>query len=221
MRVWYARFPAGPDGAFVMAAVVGDDHPDRTAVDVPADADLDTRGLVLYRGRYDRAGRLQRVAVNPAVVPRAPALWYLEVPEPDDDPPAMHLVVFATADRPAGTVVDIGAAAHLDPTEGDRVGSLRWWTPTGQAHQVYVAPRARRRGIATALTLAGAALCLGRRWPSLWGTGELTDLGAAWTGRAVWASRVQPRTRHLPPMTPDAEAAGVPRRLLEPDPDGG
>ncbi len=57
--------------------------------------------------------------------------------------------------------------------------------------------------------------------PSLWGTGELTDLGVAWIDRAFWTSRVAPWTRRLPPMTPADDAAGVPRRNLIPDDEPG
>lgn len=69
----------------------------------------------------------------------------------------------------------------------------------------------------TKLALAGAAYCRGPGWPSLWGTGEVTDLAEAWVDRAVWRGRVGERSRRMAPMTPADEAAGVPDRNLFPD----
>jgi GNAT superfamily N-acetyltransferase len=204
----------------VLAAVLGDRHPDRAVVDVAAGTDVDALGLVAYRGRYRPDGELGQVWVNPALLRPGPDLWYVEVPEPEADPPATNLLAIATTDLPAGTVAPPGVVEQLGTPEHRRVGSLRWWVGNGQVHQIYVDPRARRQGVATSLGAAGCALALGRGWPTLWGTGELTDLGVAWTTGKVWSSRiVGPRTP-LPPMTPAPEADGLPPRLLEPDEPG-
>jgi hypothetical protein len=44
--------------------------------------------------------------INPARAPRAPDLWYCAIPDTTAGRPAMHLVAFATADVPPGTVID-------------------------------------------------------------------------------------------------------------------
>ena len=221
-RVWYARRAASPPGDFLLTAIEGDLHPDRSVVDADDEAsgvgakEAEESGRVLYRARY-HDGWMTQVNVNADLVPVAPPLWYLEVGEPDDDPPAMTLVAFATDHVRDGTVVAASVLNQLALGRTSQFGALRWWVETGQVHQIYVAPPARRRGVGTKLALAGAAYCRGPGWPSLWGTGEVTDLGEAWIGQAVWRGRVDQRSRRMPPMTPPEEIAGIPDRNLFPD----
>ncbi len=213
-HVWYARRPAGPADEFTLTAIEGDRYPDRSVV---GDAnESESFGRVLYRARY-RDGWMIKVTVDASLVPVAPPLWYVEVGEPDAEPPAMTLVAFATDHIPDGTVVSAPALDEFALGPTSQIGALRWWVDTGQVHQIYVAPQARRRGVGTKLTLAGAAYCRGPGWPSLWGSGEITDLGEAWIGQAVWRGRVDQRSRLMPPMTPSEETAGVPDRNLFPD----
>ncbi|HWE55080.1 MAG TPA: hypothetical protein VG435_06180 [Acidimicrobiales bacterium] len=196
--VWFARTPA-PDGQMHLACVIGEEHPYRHVVDVPGDQP----GTVLYRAEYDAAGQMTRATVDPAFAPGAVDLWYSELPEPDADPPATNLLAFATPEWPDGTIVAAAALeeAGIDPRE--QVAAVRWWNGTGQVHQVFVAAHMRRKRIGTKLVLTGAALTVGRRWPSLWSGGELTDLGTSWISASVWAARVAPRSLEVPPMTPD------------------
>ena len=201
-----------------LTAVLGDRHPNRHVVDV-AEGDVPgPGGLVLYRSHYRADGDLTRAVVEAALVPAAPALWYIEQPEPELDPPATNLIAFATPEFADGTIVDTDRWESLGADHREQVAALRWWTRTGQVHQVYVSPHWRRKGIGNKLVLVGAASTVGRRWPSLWGTGELTDLGEAWTRRSLWHTRVAPRSRNLPPMTPPLEAVGIAERNLHPDP---
>jgi GNAT superfamily N-acetyltransferase len=216
-RVWYARRREPGGDGFTVTAIQGDRHPDRTVVDTDTNTDnLEAEGRPLYRARY-RDGWMVQVTVEPSLVPEAPALWYVEVGEPEAEPPAMVLVAFATDHFPDGTVMAASALDEHGLERDHQIGALRWWVLTGQVHQIYVAPSARRRGVGTKLSLAGAAYCRGPGWPSLWGTGEVTDLGEAWIDRAVWRGRVEQRSRRVPPMTPDDEAVGVPRRNLFPE----
>lgn len=216
-RVWYARRSTGTGGEVTLTAIEGDRHPDRTVVDVGDDDDAEASGRPLYRGHY-RGGWMTQVTVEAALVPDAPPLWYVEVGDPDGEPPAMILVAFATDHFPDGTVVTASALGDTGLERDSQCGALRWWVGTGQVHQIYVAPSARRRGVGTKLALAGAAYCRGPGWPSLWGTGEVTDLGEAWIAQAVWRGRVEERSRRMPPMTPGDETTGVPDRNLFPDP---
>ena len=130
----------------------------------------------------------------------------------------MTLVAFTTDHFADGTVVAAPMLAEVGLGREDQAGALRWWVGTGQVHQIYVAPLARRQGVGTKLALAGAAYCRGPGWPTLWGTGQVTDLGEVWIDQAVWRGRVQQLAERMPPMTPAHEAAGVPERNLFPDP---
>jgi GNAT superfamily N-acetyltransferase len=197
MPLWFAR-TGRPDGSMSLACVLGTEHPYRHVVDAVAGAGK----TILYRADYAAGGEMTRAAVDPAFADRAVDLWFVEMPEPLADPPATNLVAYATPEWPDGTVVaaDEAERSGVDPRE--QVGAVRWWTATGQVHQVYVAAHMRRRRIGTKLVLTGAALTVGRRWPSLWANGELTDMGQAWITGSVWAPRVAPRTRVVPPMTP-------------------
>ncbi|HET6874915.1 MAG TPA: hypothetical protein VFH70_09065, partial [Acidimicrobiales bacterium] len=120
-------------------------------------------------------------------------------------PPATNLIAFATPEWPDGTLVPRADAERAGADAREQVGAVRWWTATGQVHQVYVAAHMRRRRIGTKLVLTGAALTVGRQWPSLWSSGDLTDLGHAWISASVWSSRVAPRARVVRPMTPEYE----------------
>jgi hypothetical protein len=212
MDLWFARRP-GPDGSMELTAVLGDGHPYRSVVD----AEPGPKDVVLYRSFYRPDGTMTRAVVDPAITPRAPGLWYLEWPESELDPPATNLIAFATPEFADGTIVDGERWEALGADVREQVAALRWWTRTGQVHQVYVAPQWRRCGIGNKIVLVGAASTIGRRWPSLWSGGETTDLGEAWVRPAVWGTRVAPRSRRIPPMTPPPDAVGVPQRHLQPD----
>ncbi|MGH9056275.1 MAG: hypothetical protein ACRDYY_10520, partial [Acidimicrobiales bacterium] len=156
----------------------------------------------LYRSEYRADGEMTVCVVDPAFQQGGIDLWHIELTEPDADPLATNLLAFATPDWPDGTIVSLDEADATGVDLREQVGALRWWTGTGQVHQIYVAAHMRRRRIASKLVLTGAALTVGRRWPSLWATGELTDLGAEFVSRALWTSRVAPRSKQHPPMTP-------------------
>jgi GNAT superfamily N-acetyltransferase len=208
MPLWFARTNVetaanpgdGRRGGLELACVLGQEHPYRHVVRAPPGS---YRGQVLYRARYGSDGEMSRVVIDPAFVTSGMDLWFTEFREAGADPPATNLVAFATPDWPDGTIVpsDWLKEAGVDPST--QVGAVRWWTTTGQVHQVYVAAEMRRRRIGTKLVLTGAALTVGRRWPSLWSRGDLTDLGVAFVDASAWSSRVAPQSRVVPPMTPD------------------
>jgi GNAT superfamily N-acetyltransferase len=184
-----------------LSCVIGEEHPYRQVVEL---AEVPSRATVLYEAEYRPDGEMTKVAVEPSFAPDAAELWYSEVPEPEADPPATNLLAFATLEWPDGAVV--GPMERSGTDLRAQVGALRWWTDTGQVHQIFVIPHMRRRRVGTKLVLAGAALTVGRRWPSLWSSGDLTDLGTSWISASVWAPRVAPRTSVVPPMTPGDES---------------
>lgn len=200
--LWYARTPR-PGGGMHLDIVMSSEHPPRQVVDV---AEGSSPGPVLCRADYRADGELIRNAPEPEYATGAVDQWYVEVPEPDADPPATNVVAFATPEWPDGTLV---ARADFDAAGIDlreQVGALRWWVGNGKVHQVYVAPHMRRRRVGTKLILTAGLIALGRRWALLWAGGDLTDEGAALVSAAVWSARVAPRSRVMPPMTPPGEA---------------
>ena len=200
-----------------LTAVLGDRHPNRYVVDV-AEGDVPgPGGLILYRSHYRADGDLTRAVVE-AVLVAARCCGTSSSPNPSSTPPPPTSSPSPPPSSADGTIVDTDRWESLGADHREQVAALRWWTRTGQVHQVYVSPHWRRKGIGNKLVLVGAASTVGRRWPSLWGTGELTDLGEAWTRRSLWHTRVAPRSRNLPPMTPPLEAVGIAERNLHPDP---
>ena len=145
-----------------------------------------------------------RVHAVEAALPDVPLLWYVELPEPAAAPPATTLVAFSDARFPEGTVLTADEARAAGVSSGQQAAALRWWTGSGLAHQIYVAPRHRRRGLALKLSMAAYGVQRVRGLPRLHGDGRRTDDGEAWAGGLpAWAAwRLAPRTHALPSMTP-------------------
>jgi GNAT superfamily N-acetyltransferase len=160
-----------------------------------------------------------RVLLSDAVTPGAPLLWYVLLPVAGS-PSEVDLVAFSTADRADGDVLSTAVFEALGIDWGNQVGAMRWDTASGMVRQVYVAPAVRRRGVASKLGWAVACIVHAQGWAPLQTDGVRTDLGEAWVTakRDGWRVHVPERTTPAPPMTPPAEAAGVPTRNLVPDP---
>jgi GNAT superfamily N-acetyltransferase len=170
----------------------------------------------VWRAWYEPAsGRLQRVVITGAAV----RLWYVEVPEPDADPPTVSLVAYASDHFESGTVIDNDTFEPLEVRSDEQVGAVRYLPATGRLHEVYVDPRRRRQGIATVLIYAASAHLLAsgssRR---IWAGGYRTDLGEALARGLPHPQRVEARGDVAPPMTPLDDAEGVPSRNLYPEP---
>lgn len=203
MGIWFARrvLPQAM-GLVEVAGYAGDEHPDGVTVDDVAERPDRGEPVVVCRSRG--RDRVSDVHVARWVAPNAPPLWYVESPEPAARPPAMTLIAFAAADVAPGSVIDQATFTGLPVRSDAQTAALRWWTGTGQIHQIYVAPAYRRRGIAAKLVLAAGGYRVARGWAPLWAGGERTDLGEAIAAAApaMLRGRITPRTRSLPPMTP-------------------
>jgi GNAT superfamily N-acetyltransferase len=214
MSIWWGR------RAHELLGFGTDEQPDGAIVDLDPDAALPAHPLM---SAYTDAGngRVRSVHVSGAVAPTAPPLWYVEHPQTAERPPAMVLIAFSTSDLPDGSVIDDATFTEMDVRNADQAGAIRWWPATGLVHQIYVTPAMRRRGIGTKLLAAAGAYRAARGWAPIWANGERTDLGEVHTRAlpAPFQGRLTPRTRVMPPMTPPPDAAGLDRRLLEPDPD--
>ncbi|MGY1740171.1 MULTISPECIES: hypothetical protein [unclassified Blastococcus] len=200
---WWARFPVeeepGPRPQRSWVAVLGGEFPAGSVVDHPAGR-RPAGWLVAVRADAE-GGRVHAVEVALADVP---LLWYVELPEPGAGPAATTLLAFSDRRFAEGTVLTEAEARAAGVGGDQQVAALRWWTATGLAHQVYVAPRHRRRGLALKLAAAAYGLQRVRGLPALHGDGRRTDDGEAWAGALpAWAAwRVAPRAHALPSMTP-------------------
>lgn len=215
MSIWWGRRPRGP---IVDVLGFGDDaQPDGAVIDL----DADPSAPVLMRAEVE-AGTQRVLALHVGDwLPReAPALWYVEYPETAARPPAMALVAFATPHRAPGTVVDAPTFTEMPVRSDEQAGAVRWYPATGLLHQIYVSPALRRRGVGSKLLAAAGAYRAAKGWAPIWGNGERTDLGEVFIRDlpSPFQARITARSRVVPPMTPADAAAGLDRRLLEPDP---
>ncbi|MEU2349732.1 hypothetical protein [Modestobacter sp. NPDC049651] len=212
---WCARH-RGPDGTAVLVGVAGDAFPDGTVLELPGPP-ARPAGWQFEAHAPAWGAAPSRVVTSQDVTAGAPHLWAVLTPLQDGD--RVDLVVFSTADLDDGAVVGPAAVPALGVEWGAQSGAVRWSRSSGLVEQVYVAPAHRRHRVATKLLLMAGAVqgTTGGGW--LHSDGRLTDLGDAWLTRQPewWRGRVPARTAHLPPMTPAAEAAGVPARNLLPD----
>lgn len=208
-NVWFSRQPITNSGVTrtELVAWIGSEHPDGTVVDSDSPGGRQRLGTVLAE-----PGSILSIRVDGRVAPHAPRLWYVTLPEPDANPPAVNLVAFQTPHLAEGTVIPADQFTSLPVRSTEQVAALRWLRDTGQVHQIYVAPTHRRRGIGTKVSIAGGLYAAAWGWARIWGGSERTDLGEAFVTRIeLFQRRVRPRTRVLPPMTPGAaDAPGTP-----------
>ena len=219
---WYGRY-ALPGGRAVVVSVGGPGFPDGTVVDLPGPP-AHPAGWGFEAHIHDPGHVPVTVRVSPDLVPSSPHLWFVLGPAGTGG--AVDLVAFSTAALDDGRVVGVDQLAVHGVTWADQVGAVRWSPVDGLASQVYVAPRFRRRGIATRLLVTADAVRFSQGWPALVGDGRMTDLGDAWLSAQpeLWRARVPAGGERPPPMTPAHEAVGLPARLLVRDgstpPDG-
>ena len=215
--IWYAHHQSPGDPGYVVVGVAGDEFADGTVVQLPPPARRPAGWLAEVH--VAGAGLVpHRVVLCDAVTPGAPALWYVLLPVADR-PSEADLVAFSTTDRADGDVLSAAQFGTLGIDWGNQVGAMRWDTASGLVRQVYVAPTVRRRGVASKTGWAVACIVHAQGWAELRADGVRTDLGEAWVrGRQDrWRVEVPERTVSAPPMTPPAEATGVPERNLHPD----
>jgi GNAT superfamily N-acetyltransferase len=209
-RLWWAQHPApagpGSGARQIVVGVLSSAFPPGTVVALP-----DARRPSGWRVAVETEVASGRVHVVQVALPDAPQLWYVEVAEPGAAPAATTLVAFSDASYGDGRVLT-GAEARADRISGaSQVAALRWWPGTGLVHQIYVRPSSRRRGVAAKLAHAAFGVQAVRGLPPLHGDGRRTDLGELWrNGLPEQVARLMaPRSMHLPPMTPEAEASAA------------
>lgn len=197
--IWWGRRPAAsPPGAHDVLVIPGDEHPDGALVDL----DGEPPRTPIVTTHVDPTGRIRSIDVTAELTGAAPPLWYVEIPETSDQPPAMVLVAYSTADLADGTVIDNATFAAMPVRSDAQVAAIRWWPANGQIHQIYVGPEHRRKGIGRKLGAAAGGYVAARGWSRLWVSGERTDLGETMLEHApeYFAHRVTQRHTHSPPM---------------------
>jgi GNAT superfamily N-acetyltransferase len=151
---------------------------------------------------FDAAGEVHSLAIPRSAAPKAPPLWFVEVPEPTGTPPALSLVAFTGHGVEAGRLLTSARIAELGVTSADQVAAARWYPATGEGDQIYVQPDWRRRGIASVLATAASTLSVARGNPPLWTDGQRTAMGDRWLKASPWSHRAAELTHLAPPMTP-------------------
>ncbi len=228
-NLWTARFThLDVDPVEVtMAVIASDAHPAGTLVDLPPVGPSLTRDdLRLAQLRFVPSTKVIRwVRVAEVLAPGAPPLVYTDALDTGGRFPAATLVAFERppepderwADVPDGALLDGTTFARLGLAASDQVGAVQWWPHNGQIVQLYVAPSQRRRKLGSKIVAAAELVSRSRGGQPVRGGGERTALGDAFTSAApdYWTHRVAELTVVRPPMTPPADAVGVPERNLE------
>lgn len=198
-NAWYHRQEPLPGGRWRVRCIFSDEHPDGTLVDDPGDT---SGSFQLWTADLDGDGR-PRIAVHPEATPGAPELWFVALPEPTAERPAMTLVGYADPVLPAGVVISDQEFFHLPVRNDDQVGAIRWWSGDGVVDQVYVGERWRRRHVATALIYAASAFHQFNGWPGrLHADGRRTELGEHLVAGIRHPSRIAVLDKLMPPMDP-------------------
>jgi GNAT superfamily N-acetyltransferase len=210
---WWARFPEdgepGRPPQQTWVAVLSQEFPAHTVVDLPAGRRPASWQVAV---RADVEGdRVHRVEV---AAPGTPLLWYVELPEPTASPPATTLLAFSDPRQPEGTVLTADQARASGVSGAQQVAALRWWTGSGLAHQIYVAPAHRQRGIAGKLAQVAYGVQVVRGLTPLHADGRRTDDGEQWRQRLPRhvSGRMAPLSQRLPSMTPGESGTGLLRR---------
>ena len=202
---WRCR-AIGPDGQPLwVAAVWSGEHSDGELIDLPEPEATETVGDDVYcLAGFDTEGEVTSVVATNLAAPKAPPLWFADLPEPKA-PPSHSLVAFSGHGVEAGSLVGRAALSDVPVTSADQIGAVRWYPATGELDQVYVQPSWRRRSIATALMTVAGMLNVTRGGPRLWTDGQRTAMGDRLRNASPLASWAADLTHLAPPMTPFEE----------------
>ena len=193
-----------PDGTPAwVAAVWSGEHPDGELVDLPEQEATEAVGDDVYcRAGFDAEGEVTSLFATALAAPKAPPLWFADLPEPKAAPPTHSLVAFSGHGVEAGSLVSRAALSDVPVTSADQVGAIRWYPATGELDQVYVQPSWRRRSVATALMTVVGLLNVTRGGPRLWTDGQRTAMGDRMRNASPLAAWAADLTHLAPPMTP-------------------
>lgn len=212
--IWHVRV-VDPDGALVRVSLVQSDrHPDGAALTVPESDSAPEEADGVVAVAHLAEGEVHRIEVTADAAPKAPPLWFVEIPEPQptSGPPATSIVAFTGGDVEEAALLTVRQAQEHGVQSAEQVGAFRWIPHSGFGDQLYVAPSWRRRTVGTGLLAAGGVLSLARGWPRPWGDGQRTAEGDRMRQVARWAHLSEELTHLMPPMTPFEERGDAPQR---------
>ena len=193
-----------PDGTPLwVAAVWSGEHPDGELVDLPEQEATEVVGDDVYcRAGFDAEGEVTSLVATALAAPKAPPLWFADLPEPTAAPPTHSLVAFSGHGVEACSLVSRAALSEVPVTSADQVAAFRWYPATGEADQLYVQPAWRRRSVASALLAVAGLLNVTRGGPRLWTDGQRTAMGDRLRNASPLADWAADLTHLAPPMTP-------------------
>lgn len=203
MGLWGCRGLRADGTAAWVAGVASGRHADGDVVELP---EREARAYVgdetLALAHLDSGGTVVGIQVAAVAAPKAPALWFAELPEENASPPATNLLVFTGHDVQPGRLLDATQLRESGVRARHQLGAIRMYPGTGEVDQLYVTPQWRRRSIGTALTVAAGILNYARGWNLPWGDGQRTSDGDRLVTASFWRHRAAPLTHLMPPMTP-------------------
>lgn len=193
-----------PDGTPLwVAAVWNGEHLDGALIDLPEPEATRAVGDDVYvLAGLDSEGEVTSLVATALAAPKAPPLWFADLPEPKASPPTHSLVAFTGHGVEAGRLVGRAELSEVPVTSPDQVGAIRWNPATGELDQVYVQPAWRRRSVATAMMTVVGLLNVTRGGPRLWTDGQRTAMGDRLRNASPLAGWAANLTNLAPPMTP-------------------
>ncbi len=193
----HIRESALPGGRWSVRCALTNAHPDGCLLDDPIETG---DAFVLWRVGIDDQNR-GVIRLNRDSLRGSPPLWFVMVPEPDMDRPAMVLVGFASDHLPVGTVITDPMFFSMAVSNEDQAGAIRWWYEDGVIDQVFVQPNFRRQGVATELIYAvGAWQALHGHPVNIRSDHRRTELGQHFEAGTQFPSRFMAVTEVSPPM---------------------
>lgn len=201
---WYVRTASLGLGRWHVRCHVDDRHPDGEVIAQPGSlGDL----FVLWDADVDADDR-PLLAVNPAVAPGAPAVWFVHLHESGPQP-ATILVAFDTSHQPPGTVVSDPVFFHMPVRSEQQVGAIRWWHDDAVVDQLFVRNDMRRRHVGTVLVYAASAFHQFNGWQGrLHSDGRRTNLGDAFVTGLRHPDRIARLEQLMAPMDPPPSTGG-------------
>jgi GNAT superfamily N-acetyltransferase len=193
-----------PDGSTAwVAGTASDRHGDGELVELPeADALAYVGEAAIAVAHLDPRGAVIGIRISAFAAPKAPAMWFAELPEERAAPPATNLLAFTGFDVEPGRLLDRAALHATGAWTEDQLGAIRLYPASGEVDQIYVSPQWRRRNVGTALTYVAGILAYTRSGPLPWGDGQRTADGDRLVKASIWRHRAAPLTNLAPPMTP-------------------
>ena len=146
-------------------------------------------------------------------------LYFVHIPATGTGPDQAHELLALACDeqgRPGAGIVMTMSRAAADRFVDEQIGAIRWHQASGVASEIYVTPRMRRQGVATALWRTARNLhTMATGGRPLRISGRRTVLGDLLAQRVC--DPPPPLEELVLPMTPREEAAGAGQHQLAPD----